>query len=444
MSIPLDRLYDYVETVANKVFGDVVIYRFSPHGSKNLEDLQNLHDWDYATIRTLPPIICHDQEPLDYNRYQKYQWSTPLIKMLIDYQCYQPLNLEKPSIFDQAVLLHSEKQSLEVEKYCSDGRFVPVFYWSHALIARDWFRYAQHVNVKKTNPTKLFLCYNRAWSGTREYRIKFVQLLLENCLDSHCLSRFNCVDPDIHMHYRQYNFHNPVWKPSIDLEGTFPPNTYNSNSSADFEIVDYESTHIEVVLETLFDDTRLHLTEKTLRPIACGQPFIICAASGTLSYLKYYGFKTFDEIWDESYDQISDPVLRLEAVVELMKQITAWDFQTKSKKFVMANAIAEHNKKHFFSKEFFDRINSELHNNLRDALLEQENANTSSRFINFRKTVCKHPELKNIFVGKQINPNVQHLPNTSHMKETIFKPAELIKVLTKARKYYHRHGMPAK
>ena len=40
MSIPLDRLYHYIQDVAEQVHGDrILIYRFSPHGSKNIEDL---------------------------------------------------------------------------------------------------------------------------------------------------------------------------------------------------------------------------------------------------------------------------------------------------------------------------------------------------------------------------------------------------------------------
>jgi hypothetical protein len=34
MSIPLDRLYHCIEDVANNIFGNVVIYRFYPHGLK--------------------------------------------------------------------------------------------------------------------------------------------------------------------------------------------------------------------------------------------------------------------------------------------------------------------------------------------------------------------------------------------------------------------------
>ena len=39
MSVPLDRLYHYLADVVNH---DLVIYRWAPHGSRKLEDLQHL------------------------------------------------------------------------------------------------------------------------------------------------------------------------------------------------------------------------------------------------------------------------------------------------------------------------------------------------------------------------------------------------------------------
>jgi hypothetical protein len=62
MSIPLDRLYQYIESIAQEVREDnIVIYRFFPHGSKKVEDLQLLHKIKYWEFMELPHIICNDQ-----------------------------------------------------------------------------------------------------------------------------------------------------------------------------------------------------------------------------------------------------------------------------------------------------------------------------------------------------------------------------------------------
>ena len=74
MSIPLDRLYHFIQNIACETYGHaVVIYRFWPHGSKNIEDLNPMptfwHSWADSQIH--PAVWCHDQEPLAYELLSK-------------------------------------------------------------------------------------------------------------------------------------------------------------------------------------------------------------------------------------------------------------------------------------------------------------------------------------------------------------------------------------
>jgi len=63
-------------------------------------------------------------------------------------------------------------------------------------------------------------------------------------------------------------------------------------------------SYLELVNETFFDSTHnLFITEKTYRSIAMGHIFLICGQQGTLAHLKHWGFQTFDDLFDESYDQ---------------------------------------------------------------------------------------------------------------------------------------------
>ena len=297
------------------------------------------------------------------------------------------------NIYDKCILLHSEKRSADVVKY-RQNNFIPVYYWSHAIIAQDWFRFAQHMPQQK-EVTKSFLIYNRAWGGTREYRLKFTEQLINLGLENHCCMSINPVEPVIGIHYTQHRFSNLNWQPKKILENFFPINNSKSHYSADFDINDYNSTDIEIVLETVFDDTRLHLTEKTLRPIACGQPFILAGTHGSLEYLHSYGFKTFDHIWDESYDQEKNPQHRLTAVVALMKQISEWSPAVRVEKLAKAQSIVAYNKQHFFSDNFFNQINNELINNLNIGLTELEETNTGNRWFNWWSHLRQYPDYLN-------------------------------------------------
>jgi hypothetical protein len=409
MSIPLDRLYHYIESVAQEVCGDTIIYRFYPHGSKKIEDLNELNarfTWKNCVLS--PHIYCNDQEILNYDFYQNVDIDLLKINLQIKNQLKQSLitmpdynlRIAPTEIYDHCILIHSECRSAEVERY-KKNYFIPVYYWSHALIALDWFRFAKHVNPIKNTNTKLFLIYNRAWSGTREYRLKFADWLIEYNLVDYCQTTCNQIDPTLNVPFDNYQFKNISWKPIHQLDQYFDSNVTNSHASADFVIDDYNNTDFEVVLETLFDDSRLHLTEKTLRPIACSQPFILAATHGSLKYLRSYGFETFGDVIDESYDLIVDPEKRLRAIVACMESIKSWTPKQRKINMRKLQEIANRNHQHFFSDNFLNYVIDELKNNLTNGLTELVESNTGQRFLNLRKFFCQDSQLKSILTGPE-------------------------------------------
>lgn len=412
MSIPLDRLYHFIEDTAQHLAEDrVIIYRFYPHGSKNVENLLPLYRYNWSDTQLCASIYCNDQEPLDYNRYNhKSTQPTPPWPTVL------PHFLKTFSIYEKVLLLHSEQRSRNLELYQQD-QFVPVYWWSHALISRDWFRYAQHAVLKK-QPITTFLIYNRAWSGTREYRLRFAELLAQTQLHRVSLSSIQSVDPELNTHYSQHQFKNTAWKPNLELEQYFRANTAPSHYSADFDLDDYSGTEIEVVLETLFDDDRLHLTEKSLRPIAMAQPFVLVATQGSLEYLRSYGFETFGTVWDESYDTVADPEQRLQAVVDVMQQIASWDETTRKTKIEQARQIADRNRTYFFSDVFFDRVVGELSHNLGLAFDQLEKVKDYKAWQDRWDSHLSNPEILS-YVTTQYDRSLPNLECFNHIKSQI-------------------------
>lgn len=388
MTIPLDRLYHYIDKLTESIYGQhVIIYRFSPHGSKKLIDFSPLappQSGNWLLSQITQCIYCADQEPLDFELLNAQ--ILPLDPYTVWYDIRQNAKNYRQiynlnvcdNIFQYSVLLHSEQRSDNLRKYLQpstnpmQNQLLSVYYWSHAIISRDWFRYAQHETFDVKFNTK-FLIYNRAWSGTREYRLKFTDLLIEQCLIAHCKTFCNPIENGTH--YRDHQFKNLSWKPVNEIEHYVKPSHADTTASADYCVDDYNSTGIEVVLETLFDDNRLHLTEKSLRPIACRQPFVLLAPHGSLQYLKDYGFITYETVWDETYDKIEDPMTRMHAVIQLMTAISSWTVEEKIKKLALMEQIAIQNQHYFFSQEFSSVIISELKNNLTAAFDTIKKAN---------------------------------------------------------------------
>jgi hypothetical protein len=89
------------------------------------------------------------------------------------------------------------------------------------------------------------------------------------------------------------------------------PNSLKTRYQADF----YQQIACDLVVETVFDYPYPYISEKTLRPIACKRMFIVLGPSGLLSLLHAKGFTTFNDIIDESYDNVLDPTERFKLVI---------------------------------------------------------------------------------------------------------------------------------
>lgn len=356
----------------------------------------------------------HDQEPLNFNYYNRDYMSDNLGTWLENNHPPAAAQFDLSSefreyaiaknlgfllatnyawtLYDRAIIVHSEQQSLDVEQYRSIG-LEPAYWWSHAMIARDWYRYARLDPELARLPQhyKLdFNIYNRAWAGTREYRLKFAELVITHDLAISSNIKFNPYDN--HVHYTQHQYSNKEFVVTENLE-SLPVNHNDSTSSADYSREDYTNCWFDVVLETLFDDNRLHLTEKSLRPIACGKPFLLLGTPGSLAYLRSYGFKTFGDVVDESYDLETDPVIRMQKIITAMKQIQQWSPQQRAQAQTIIQHIVDHNKAWFWSDTFAEQILDEFVVNVKNAwqvCQQHRRGNTWSSTLNIQ---MKKPEL---------------------------------------------------
>ena len=372
MSVPTHNLYDFVHQATKKKFLlmyykkwgsreliDVYPYQIDnqwlngPNGigvedRYSIPDLPNKllnHEW---IIIAQPVLFCHDQEPLNFNLYSEHGYyvndfykSFEGKRNIIINPTFRDRNLRLTipnSLQKTWVLLHSELNSKNLACYESTGQFIGAYWWSHAAISRDWYRFAQY--DKALDPTsdvnKLFLIYCRAFTGSREYRVDFLTRLKNLSVLDHC------------------------------QVGSFHLGSVNSDASAIYDVDDYNNTGINIVLETVVDE-RIHLTEKILRPIACGHPFMLAAGPGSLALLRKYGFETFDPLINESYDEIHDSQERLDAIGNEMLRLSKMSKQQLATLLKNCFAIAERNKQKFFSNEFFDQVTNELHNNVQTA-----------------------------------------------------------------------------
>lgn len=110
----------------------------------------------------------------------------------------------------------------------------------------------------------------------------------------------------------------------------------------------YQRAFLHLVTETAFDYPHNSYGEKTFKPIASMRPFILITVPKALKELHDLGFKTFNQWWDEGYDDIVDPISRLIKVIEVTKEICAMSMTDIKKMCLEMSDVLEHNHYHYF------------------------------------------------------------------------------------------------
>jgi hypothetical protein len=105
----------------------------------------------------------------------------------------------------------------------------------------------------------------------------------------------------------------------------------------------YNDFFVDIVSETYTHGLTFFITEKTLRPMLALTPFIINGPQGYLSTLKSdYGIKTFNQWWDESYDNFQnyDRIKKIYQIIDYLDGLSIADRQSMYQD--MTNVL-EHN-----------------------------------------------------------------------------------------------------
>jgi hypothetical protein len=114
----------------------------------------------------------------------------------------------------------------------------------------------------------------------------------------------------------------------------------------------YKNSFVSVINESYFARPFPVYSEKVLNAIANFRPFILVGPPYSLQMLKDDGFKTFDNFWNESYDNETTHEKRLIKLFDLFEDINSWSIEKCRKTYSQMQPILEHNR---------NLINSKLH-----------------------------------------------------------------------------------
>jgi hypothetical protein len=91
------------------------------------------------------------------------------------------------------------------------------------------------------------------------------------------------------------------------------------------ETAPYVDTYFSVVTETVLESPHSFFTEKIAKPLAMGHPWIAATNTGFYRDVRNLGFRTFDVMIDESFDNIDDPQSRMDRIVDVVNDLCQQD-----------------------------------------------------------------------------------------------------------------------
>jgi hypothetical protein len=331
--IRIDEIYYNVFLPRVQHRPGIGLHWFDPFGSIEFGDICNVPPVDgQAESR----VIFWDQEPASKNT----------LKLFFD-------QFREVYKSDRTLIVTSERNSKDVTWACDTYGISADYYFFHGWAALDWYRGYNHSFLSQPWIDRefdhAFICPNNIVGGQRIHRLRLLsELGRRACIDQNLIS-FPATCPYEHRSVIElFQEHDLLFPKNLSLPLIIDD---DRNHASDSHRIDFWEQAMRcfchVVTETVYDDNRIHITEKTFKPIVLQQPFLIVGNRSALKYLRDYGFQTFGDLWDEDYDDL-DHEHRIGAVANICQEITSWsESQRKQAQLEIADVV-RHNHDWFY------------------------------------------------------------------------------------------------
>ena len=312
-------------------------------------------------VAELNYIFFHDQEPIHLDVHQ------PLFNDVVR----RNTDLNHHNGARHQAVITSEYHSEAVEQVCSQYQWEAYYYFFHGWAALDWYRGYNRAFLMSAPEDRIinrtFIAPNRIVAGRRQHRLLVLYHIFKMGLTQNWIS---CPKVCPAENVSVYDAVQSLKKYYPDIETVFRnqslPMSFPGESNAPMHSCwlslfdECADSLLYLVTETLATGRRQHLTEKTFKPICLRMPFVLVSTQGSLAYLRQYGFKTFGDFWDESYDDECDDITRIEKIAKVLADLDQLDHVKKQQLFDRMQPVIEHNYQHFYGGAFESILWQEL------------------------------------------------------------------------------------
>jgi hypothetical protein len=119
---------------------------------------------------------------------------------------------------------------------------------------------------------------------------------------------------------------------------------------------------VYVITETVAGYPYPYFTEKTWRAMFTGRPFMMVNAQHSLKKLQEFGFQTFSQWWDETYDEKTLAADRIESMVVTLKSLTRLSKKELQELNQDMLPVIQHNQNHLikFASDDLENIANQI------------------------------------------------------------------------------------
>lgn len=357
-------------------------------------------DFDNEQIKYYPLIITYLQifndnvsvfDYMPFNIKQQIQKGKLNVLFLISCEAFVQMQSRNASWWIQKFYQILNQHQIPIEHIhwaISDTRvkvpFLNVHFYNYFLDAGVNLELTKTTNLNHLDSlneamstvakTKHFICLNRQ---PKIHRILLVYELYKRDLISKGL--VSCMQPGHEKDYAIYQHTNEVTDHIYrtkdhaikDFIKTLPYDLDNFHNLGTWwetfkgDDVNYISNFyakccFDIVSETHVKD--YFVTEKTTKPIFYKMPFMVLSSPGYLNYLRSLGFETFPELFDESYDEETDLIIRIQKIANNANRLCRLDLSELQHKIHAVKDKLDHNIKHLINLNLFDKLIASLSN----------------------------------------------------------------------------------
>tara|TARA_B100000287_G_scaffold220817_1_gene208282 strand:- start:173 stop:1207 length:1035 start_codon:yes stop_codon:yes gene_type:complete len=248
--------------------------------------------------------------------------------------------------------------------------------YNHVKNSLNWDFIPYNVDDLKHKREKVFLFYNGSCDNRAVHRLMSFHYLLEYGIIDKLL--YSLLEKPTEQTYSDLDNYESHFKSGIDWrkydnffqqapflldvnveEHNFVDlGGYHSvapQHSLDLSFNHIKETYFSLVTESFFfephwceDKSLFDISEKTYKSVLT-QPFIIMGRPGILKYLRKKGFDTFDDVFDNSYDEVENDWERFQLIMKEVNRVCNLEQETLHEIYLNCIDRVVFNQEKFFS-----------------------------------------------------------------------------------------------